>query len=378
MAATPMPAARIVSVAVYEDIHDALAAVPLGHEQDRQALYLTLAEKHGLPLETIASLSAALLRQWIPKREKEVKPDQRRQVFERYRKLPPVRRFAQQQLTCFCTRWVSLDHPSETLAPTHVPTNVFTRERLVPDMFCRLAQEEGRTPVRIIKDILCRLISFQDRLRNVTRTITQNKQLAKSLLRHPEQLRTSELFATDQELEAFLEAMQLAFQVETCEGPLRLQEASEIGQAYEDRLLHDCSTLAVRIMDENLCRAVGLNVTPDVRFPFAIPCAGLAVTWMDSKALFADAPTIVDHLAHQFTRYQRLLGAGIAVYWFGFVAQVPRQLAKAHNLEVRDDDPELVDTIELCRRHLVLPVVSCPRAELERGLAHLKNAYTSL
>ncbi len=59
--------------------------------------------------------------------------------------------------------------------------------------------------------------------------------------------------------------------------------------------------------------------TPDALLRKPIPYNGVKKFWIESKATFGDPYEIKRHLKRQLEPYVDLFGAGLVVYWFGYV-----------------------------------------------------------
>ena len=63
----------------------------------------------------------------------------------------------------------------------------------------------------------------------------------------------------------------------------------------------------------------GYAMTPDSRLELPVEVNGHILTWIESKASFGDPKTIRDSYKGQFLPYKTRFGAGLVIYWFGFV-----------------------------------------------------------
>ncbi len=78
----------------------------------------------------------------------------------------------------------------------------------------------------------------------------------------------------------------------------------------------------VAFLVEEEIKKRGYSKTPDFLLDEPLKIGGLDIKWIDSKGLFGDA---VEHrrlLKKQFVEYVELFGAGMAVYWYGFVDSI--------------------------------------------------------
>jgi len=79
----------------------------------------------------------------------------------------------------------------------------------------------------------------------------------------------------------------------------------------------------IKYMTENdLKKLRDHSKTPDVLFMKPEPIKGRKISWIESKANFGDIVEIKRNLKKQLIPYVKLFGAGIVVYWFGYVSDI--------------------------------------------------------
>lgn len=109
-------------------------------------------------------------------------------------------------------------------------------------------------------------------------------------------------------------------------GPLADLTKQNIGREYEAILAQELVGLGMRFHYDGALRAMNLNKTPDFVLLSRAALRGSAVRWLDSKALFGDPDTMRKHYVEQLQPYVNRFGSGVAVYWFGLVAEAAEAL----------------------------------------------------
>lgn len=76
--------------------------------------------------------------------------------------------------------------------------------------------------------------------------------------------------------------------------------------------------------DEGDLRRTGYDKTPDLKL--ALPCLykGVPIHWIESKASFGDMDSHQKYIKDQLSSYGNRFGAGIIIYWFGFLESILR------------------------------------------------------
>uniref|UniRef100_A0A1B0FV59 CDAN1-interacting nuclease 1 n=1 Tax=Lutzomyia longipalpis TaxID=7200 RepID=A0A1B0FV59_LUTLO len=88
--------------------------------------------------------------------------------------------------------------------------------------------------------------------------------------------------------------------------------------------------------DEGDLRRTGYDKTPDLKL--VVPCLyrGIPIHWIESKALFGDVSNHEKYVREQLSCYQNRFGAGIVIYWMGYIESLDRD----ENIFVRDSFPD--------------------------------------
>lgn len=93
--------------------------------------------------------------------------------------------------------------------------------------------------------------------------------------------------------------------------------------------------------NEDDLRREGLSKTPDFLLDEAIEVDGTKISWIESKAMFADEDEYSRHLKKQFRPYEERFGRGMVVYWYGFLDSISigNIMIKDHSFfsEISDD-----------------------------------------
>ncbi|HHQ44556.1 MAG TPA: hypothetical protein ENN13_00275 [Candidatus Altiarchaeales archaeon] len=87
-------------------------------------------------------------------------------------------------------------------------------------------------------------------------------------------------------------------------------------------------------MTEKDAQAEGHPKTPDFKLEAPIKVDGKWVNWIECKGTFGDRVEINKNYTTQLTHYVDLFGAGMVVYWFGFIEDILRD----ERIIVKDKD----------------------------------------
>ncbi|XP_055690558.1 CDAN1-interacting nuclease 1-like [Lutzomyia longipalpis] len=136
--------------------------------------------------------------------------------------------------------------------------------------------------------------------------------------------------------------MALAANVRKClfndsyDGPLTDLIRRFIGEEYEIRLKEMAKKVGLVFHDEGDLRRTGYDKTPDLKL--VVPCLyrGIPIHWIESKALFGDVSNHEKYVREQLSCYQNRFGAGIVIYWMGYIESLDRD----ENIFVRDSFPD--------------------------------------
>lgn len=117
------------------------------------------------------------------------------------------------------------------------------------------------------------------------------------------------------------------------------------GREFEARLESFLAAAGVPHWTETQLRAKGFVRTPDARLQVPLALRGHVVHWVDSKATFGDARTHAA-AAEQFTAYVNRFGAGMVIYWHGFLRGVQPE---GKGVLLLDRPPEQAELVLLPR-----------------------------
>ena len=161
----------------------------------------------------------------------------------------------------------------------------------------------------------------------------------------------SRLYRTQEELvERVTKDIEEAVMTDMVMGPASSEARRQAGLEFEDKLYeclkeHDIAfwtacidldrralalpiSLALRaslVGQEDELRELNYIKTPDALLKVPIAVNGRAVTWIDSKATFADAKQHEKLLRDQYAGYINRFGPGLCVYWHSYLREVVEQ-----------------------------------------------------
>ncbi len=101
----------------------------------------------------------------------------------------------------------------------------------------------------------------------------------------------------------------------------------------------------IPFLDESQLRSQGYDKTPDVKLE--MPCVlgrRQVITWIESKALFADKLSHDTYLRDQYWTYHDRFGPGLVIYWFGFVDSIDQNIDQ--KILISSDFPENIQTMK--------------------------------
>lgn len=84
-------------------------------------------------------------------------------------------------------------------------------------------------------------------------------------------------------------------------------------------------------------REKGYDKTPDIKLEIPIAVDGFVVNWIESKASFGDEFSHDIYLREQYWSYWNRFGAGMVIYWFGFIDEL--DVNKEKGIILRDEFP---------------------------------------
>lgn len=90
----------------------------------------------------------------------------------------------------------------------------------------------------------------------------------------------------------------------------------------------------IDFLTEKEIKERGGTKTPDFLLENPLKIDGMGICWIDSKGLFGDESEHRRFLKKQFLEYIELFGAGMVVYWYGFVDSV---IEKEQRVLVKDN-----------------------------------------
>ena len=127
-------------------------------------------------------------------------------------------------------------------------------------------------------------------------------------------------------------------------GPMAMAMQASVGQEFEFRLLEHIRKHDLHYQDENYLRRAGYDKTPDIKLDVPIAVDGKVINWIESKAIFANEKIHKRYLDEQLWSYWNRFGAGLVIYWFGYISDIEDNSDKG--ILVRDCFPENVTTMD--------------------------------
>lgn len=120
-----------------------------------------------------------------------------------------------------------------------------------------------------------------------------------------------------------------------------------IGEDYEVRLKKLATDAGMIFHDEVYLRRHGYDKTPDLKL--AVPCMyrGKVINWIESKASFGDLDSHQRYINEQLASYGNRFGAGIVIYWFGYLDKVLECKENSKMIIVADQFPANEDLVFL-------------------------------
>lgn len=120
-----------------------------------------------------------------------------------------------------------------------------------------------------------------------------------------------------------------------------------IGEDYELRLKKMATEAGMEFHDEVYLRRYGYDKTPDLKL--AVPCIykGKVINWIESKASFGDMEWHQRYITDQLASYGNRFGAGIVIYWFGYLDKVAECSENGDFIFVTDNFPHIDDLVFL-------------------------------
>lgn len=85
--------------------------------------------------------------------------------------------------------------------------------------------------------------------------------------------------------------------------------------------------------------------TPDILLRVPVAFDGAVVTWIDSKAKFADKTVLQKDYTDSVSAYASRFGPGMVIYWFGFVSDCDCPMLNDSSIMVVDDFPKSMTTL---------------------------------
>jgi hypothetical protein len=99
----------------------------------------------------------------------------------------------------------------------------------------------------------------------------------------------------------------------------------------------------IKFLTEGEIKKYATTKTPDFLLKSPLDIDSIHITWIESKGLFGDAEEYRRHLKKQFSEYIKFFGAGIVVYWYGFVDSLSEENSE---ILVKDSTYFGVDHVE--------------------------------
>lgn len=127
---------------------------------------------------------------------------------------------------------------------------------------------------------------------------------------------------------ALIEDSDLAYEVlvaklrDHCYGQIAESIKQSIGEEHEQKIKDRLKELGIPFSDEHVLRHRGYDKTPDVKLEVPVAVNGRIINWIESKALFGDRESHEGYLRDQFWSYWNRFGAGLVIYWCGYIKQL--------------------------------------------------------
>lgn len=127
------------------------------------------------------------------------------------------------------------------------------------------------------------------------------------------------------------------------DGPIMDMIRRSIGEDYEKRLKKLAADSGLVFHDEVYLRRYGYDKTPDLKL--AVPCAykGKIISWIESKASFGDMSSHLRYISDQLASYGNRFGAGVVIYWFGYLKDIENCPENGDNIIVMNEFPRKED-----------------------------------
>lgn len=105
------------------------------------------------------------------------------------------------------------------------------------------------------------------------------------------------------------------------------------------QLKRQAKAVGLEFYDEGDLRRTGYDKTPDLKL--ALPCLfrGVPIQWIESKASFGDMDSHKKYIRDQLSSYGNRFGAGIVIYWFGYLETIATCPENGSTIMVTDRFP---------------------------------------
>lgn len=127
------------------------------------------------------------------------------------------------------------------------------------------------------------------------------------------------------------------------EGPIADAARRCIGEEYELRLKEFARNAGMVFYDEGDLRREGYDKTPDLKMAIPFLYKGKVMNWIESKALFGDQESHKRYLADQLTSYVNRFGAGIVIYWMGYLDDIKNNPENGPDIIILNSFPDAAD-----------------------------------
>lgn len=134
----------------------------------------------------------------------------------------------------------------------------------------------------------------------------------------------------DQLIEKITKDVEEAVMIDMVMGPKSDEARRLAGLKYEGKLYEHLKEHDIAFWTEDELRELNFIKTPDALLKVPIAVKGRVVTWIDSKATFADSRQHAKLLAEQYAGYINRFGPGCSIYWHSYLK------------DVEDSSPDLV------------------------------------
>uniref|UniRef100_A0A1B0GMH3 CDAN1-interacting nuclease 1 n=1 Tax=Phlebotomus papatasi TaxID=29031 RepID=A0A1B0GMH3_PHLPP len=156
-----------------------------------------------------------------------------------------------------------------------------------------------------------------------------NEYKANKLLFHPHRIHD----------EVLRRNVEQCIELDILEGPVPDAYRDKIGVFFENMLYSILSSAGISFDTQVDLQKKGYRKTPDARLLSRCFYRGRRIHWIESKAFFGNTFNHGKVVQRQLTPYSEEFGAGIVIYWMGFVTDILEDVPSKENVFIRCDFP---------------------------------------